>query len=141
MPMSQASCNGCITMCTLVHVEVHPLQLALVVFFIQPLPQILILHTWWYHPYTNTQLGHVVVHPLQLPLVVFLFQQLSQIIHLLSSNLHCVVVVYSGTQYHRIIATFQLHRLYSQLCIYKHLRVQIHNITNNKIIICSNEPL
>ena len=83
---ADALCNLILGTSTLVHVVVHPLQLALVVFFIQPLTQILYLHTWWYHP-------------LQLLLVAIIFQQLLQIIHMHSSNLHCVVVVYSGIQY------------------------------------------
>ena len=58
----------------------HPLQLVLVVLFIQPLTQIFHLHTWWYHTR-------------QFVLEVFSLQPLAQILHLQLSNLHCVVVV------------------------------------------------
>ena len=44
---ADALCNLILGTSTLVHVVVHPLQLALVVFFIQPLTQILYLQTWW----------------------------------------------------------------------------------------------
>ena len=49
-------------------------------FSIQPLAQIVHLHTWWYHL-------------LQLALVVHFIQPLAQILYLHPGNLHCVVVV------------------------------------------------
>ena len=76
---------------------------------------------------TRTPLVHVVVHTLQLPQVVFFFQPPARTIHMHSST--CTVWWWSIVVHNtKIIATFQLHSLYSQLCIYKHLCVKIHHI-------------